>query len=383
MQRSKEIDVLRALAVLLVLVRHMAPCPTSAPPVLKAICDFVSGGGGIGVTLFFVLSGFLVAGLLFQEQKNTGEISSARFLVRRGLKIYPAFWLLLLVTVGVSALRHRPENPSAILSELLFVQNYFPPIFGHTWSLAVEEHFYLLLVVLLLFLSKRSASPQPFESIPWIFFVVAVGCLGLRCWQSVSAPFDFTTHVFPTHLRLDALFFGVFLSHQYYYHRERFERWSARLRFPLLIGGCALMLLPFIFHVESTPFIYTFGLMLAYLGSGFLLLALLALRLPNHPLISATAAMGAFSYAIYLWHPTVASHGTFAVASVMKGHWNWYWHTAVYFVGSLVVGIVMTKLVEFPVLRFRDRYFPSRSHAARSVAPAPSQEAPLAVPRSA
>jgi peptidoglycan/LPS O-acetylase OafA/YrhL len=382
MARSKGIDILRTLAVFLVMVRHMAPCPADAPPVLKSICDFVSTGG-IGVTLSFVLSGFLVAGLLFRERQNTGDISFSRFFIRRGLKIYPAFWALLLVTVGVAVARDRPISTSAILGELLFVQNYFTPVFGHTWSLAVEEHFYLLLAVLLLFLSKRNPSKQPFTTIPLIVLAIAVECFVLRCALYLTVPFDPSTHLFPTHLRLDALFFGVFLAYRYHYHRMAFDRWTTRFRRPLLIAGPALMTLPLIFQGESTPFIYTIGMTLVYLGCGFFLLALLACRLPQHPVISLLAALGSFSYAIYLWHLSVANWGTFLVASIFQEHWNWYWHTAVYFVGSIVVGIVMTKLVESPFLRFRDRHFPSRTRATRPIEPDVKSASPLAMSPSA
>jgi peptidoglycan/LPS O-acetylase OafA/YrhL len=101
--------------------------------------------GWIGVDLFFVLSGFLISGLLFLEYRSAGELKLARFFLRRGLKIYPAFWAMLFASVLGLVLAGKSVRGIAIAGELLFVQNYTQSIWEHTWSLAVEEHFYLLL----------------------------------------------------------------------------------------------------------------------------------------------------------------------------------------------------------------------------------------------
>ena len=84
-QRNESLDVLRCVAVLLVVGYHM-PYYT-----------LWSRIGWIGVDLFFVLSGFLISGLLFQEYKDTGTLDIKRFLIRRGLKIYPSFYLLMVL----------------------------------------------------------------------------------------------------------------------------------------------------------------------------------------------------------------------------------------------------------------------------------------------
>src|SRR5450631_3793520 len=85
--RNQKLDVLRAVAITLVFCRH-----TGSPAFLGLI-------GGIGVDLFFVLSGFLVSGLLFSEYKKHGTIKPGRFLIRRGFKIYPQFYLLAAITL--------------------------------------------------------------------------------------------------------------------------------------------------------------------------------------------------------------------------------------------------------------------------------------------
>src|SRR5712691_7279144 len=102
MTRLKPIDILRAIAVLLVLGRHMIPPPASAGWIFNRLARVWACGGWVGVDLFFVLSGFLVSGLLFREHEKFGRISVKHFVIRRGLQIYPAFWLLIAVTVAVA-----------------------------------------------------------------------------------------------------------------------------------------------------------------------------------------------------------------------------------------------------------------------------------------
>ncbi|NBX63664.1 MAG: acyltransferase, partial [Bacteroidetes bacterium] len=112
-QHKISLDLLRALAILLVLGRH----------------SFANGLwhwiGWSGVDLFFVLSGFLVSGLIFQEVKTQGDVRLGRFLVRRALKIYPSFYVFLLVSVLAAWMTDRNYETSQLLSEIFYLQSYF------------------------------------------------------------------------------------------------------------------------------------------------------------------------------------------------------------------------------------------------------------------
>ena len=119
--RLKTIDILRAFAILGVLFRH------------SIIDTWYSRPGWAGVDLFFVLSGFLVSGLLFNEFKKSGQVNIKRFLIRRGFKIYPAFYIFLLVALITEKYWFRVNYPlQNILSELFFMQSYFNGCFLHT-----------------------------------------------------------------------------------------------------------------------------------------------------------------------------------------------------------------------------------------------------------
>src|SRR5438045_3895822 len=97
--RNQSLDVLRGIAVLLVIVSHYSGTLPRPSALLET--------GWVGVDLFFVLSGFLISGLLFSEFEKTGSINLKRFWIRRGFKIYPPFYVFMGLTALVALVRVR------------------------------------------------------------------------------------------------------------------------------------------------------------------------------------------------------------------------------------------------------------------------------------
>ena len=222
---------------------------------------------------------------------------------------------------------------------MFFVQNYGFPMWGHTWSLAVEEHFYLMLPILLAISSRDN-----FRGLVPLVAVSAVCLLALRC---LNGPFDTQGSVFPTHLRMDSLLFGIVLSYLHHFHREAFLRVS---RIPWLVPLGVLMLAPaFIWPLESTRAIYTVGFTGFYLGSGAILVGMMGIHL-DCAAIRYIAAVGGYSYSIYLWHA--------AVVSWMFPAPTWS-ATIAYMLASVLIGIGLSKLIEMPVLRLREDLVPA------------------------
>jgi peptidoglycan/LPS O-acetylase OafA/YrhL len=369
--RIKRLDIMRCAAILLVLFHHSAVLPS------------ISQMGYVGVDMFFVLSGFLISGLLYAEYQKRGAISFRRFFIRRGLKIYPAFYAMLLVTFVVQLAAGKLSGWGAYAREILFVQDYKPGIWLHCWSLGIEEHFYILLPILLLLLIRfSSSSPNPFRVIPRAFLVVAVVCFALRAATvhfTPAASYYGDTITMPTHLRIDELFFGVLLGYFYSFHRQGlddFMRPSAN-RMMIALATIALLSTCFIFPGTGRFFVI-FGPTFLYLGFGGLLLLSLYVRdvLPRSligPLAklgSACAFVGLYSYSIYLWQGVFGLYSIRGFRQFFHIQLSGFPFFAWYFFGCVAFGIVMARLIEFPVLRLREKFFPpvDTAAAARPVA---------------
>jgi len=123
---------------------------------------FTAVPGDLGVTAFFVISGFLITWLLLREYERTGEVSLRSFYIRRVLRIFPAYYAFLAVTFAIDFWRKDIWTPGLTGSALGYVMNYYNAFHGHpstsvahAWSLAVEEQFYLLWPLTFLVLARR------------------------------------------------------------------------------------------------------------------------------------------------------------------------------------------------------------------------------------
>ena len=345
--RNRQLDVLRAIAILMVLAAHIELVTTP-----KWWETWFVGRGWAGVDLFFVLSGYLISGLLFVEFKRTGGIRFKRFAFRRAMKIWPPLYVL---TLGVLLWRlyHdfnlRPFTP--FLHDFFFLDSYLPGTYGHFWSLAVEEHFYILLPICL-FLMLRAApwSKNPFRAIPMLFLIVAALALTARIATAITIrSFDYYVHFYPTHLRLDSLMFGVLLGYYDNFHGVRLRQMIRTERVAAIFASISLLAV-FLTMAQSNPILYTVGFTLNYLGFGLLMLVFLETALPEKGTVARVvdvfARTGQHSYSIYLWHVPLI----YLIAGRMLRL-----ATVWYFIGSLVVGVLMSKLIEIPTLRLRDR----------------------------
>ena len=329
--RSQSLDVLRGIAVLLVLLDHYATIIASANPIFETL--------GRGVDLFFVLSGFLISGLLFSEFKATRTLNLQRFWIRRGFKIYPAFYTFILATIIFPIVR----MPGPIfLNEALFLQGYTRHFWIHTWSLAVEEHFYFALPLLLLLLIKLFPRREnPFYLLPSLSILLSALCLYLRVLASRHGG-ELGT---PTHLRIDALFVGVALG--YFWHFDHASFRDANRSWVFVIGiffAFALLVMPVFLQM-------TF----AYLAFSFIVAWTVSQPQRSGYLGRPIAFVGRHSYSIYLWHAVVVIWSARLPA-------KWF-RFPLYVCAAILIGVIMSKLVEFPALHIRDKYFPSaRTH---------------------
>lgn len=379
--RNTGIDLLRGVAVLLVANFHFqGRLQALNPGIVHPLQTFLNYYGWVGLDLFFVLSGFLVSGLLFQEFQKNQQISCGRFLIRRGFKIYPGFYAFLFFFTALTLLGF-PSFPrfswQRFFAEFFFVQNYFPLSRSHTWSLAVEEHFYISLAIGVYFLSRRDLLHRT-----TLFLALSIGAIALvnvlRLFNGLAAPteqvtndrFPLGSQYFLTHLRLDGLIFGVTLSYLYHFQRNQTSPFIRRWRWPLLVLGLALVGVVAPWKDRTGPFpppssqfwVGTIGFTLVYIGWGAVLMVVVTApaRLWANGPSRLLAWIGFYSYSTYLWHTMVVF---VMIAAVKKSRLeNWVClGSVVYSFLAIVAGWAIARLVEIPMLAIRDRLFPSRS----------------------
>jgi peptidoglycan/LPS O-acetylase OafA/YrhL len=364
MNRLRELDFLRGAAILLVLLRH------------QYLFAFTKNMGWIGVDLFFVLSGFLVSGLLFKEYQKFGDIHPTRFLIRRGFKIYPIYYLFYLPYILPKILQND-LNVTGLAGDLTFTQNYvwgWGYAYSASWSLAVEEHFYFGLAIALWYylgnLKKRTLQHTGSETLPGFEKAIIAVLITVFCLRIVS------NYVFPaaevrntsmTHLRIDSLLAGVLVSYLYYFKREQFGQWFRRHKIILYIICIAgLCWTPFIEPITSV-FVKTAGFSLLYISFAIVLMYFLFKENINKkldglltaPVVNAVSKIGYCSYSIYIIHMFV--NKWYAVAlNKLGGFSNVYVNFVATSLASIMLGILMTNVIERYFLKLRNRYFPGR-----------------------
>lgn len=372
--RILELDILRGIAILLVLGHHL-PVEMHEGRVLRIPMTIWYRVGWTGVDLFFVLSGFLVGGLLFNEIQTRGSLDAKRFIIRRGFKIWPSYYLCITTQFAWNIwVEHKSTSYASYLFRYnaLHVQNYAGTGW-HLWSLAVEEHFYLMLPLLLLAITAGGKKPLP-RYFPAIGVAVLLSCLSYRLVFFWNRPFDSMAMMFPTHIRMDSLFFGVLISYVYHYHAALFN-YISTYRTQLLVASL-IVITPFCLLVQQEHrVIYTLGYSLLYAAYGAILIFLITaprsggswLRIRESYLVRLIAWIGTYSYSIYLWHYYIAIALSKPAARVLLNPINPDLRlalVAVFFVvTSVILGVILGKAVEIPMLHLRERMFPARSTA--------------------
>ncbi len=373
--RSIQLDVMRAFAILLVIGAHFR---FAAPDgVVGALAYVWHEWGGFGVPLFFTLSGYLVGGLLITEMRTRGGIDVGRFLIRRGLKIWPAYFVFVAYLVAM------PLAKGASLRELLsdywpnalFINNYIGPNPAlHTWSLAVEEHFYLALPFVLLALIRIgwSAGIAPLCLLaPLAWSVLRAGC------AVFGDPYLVDSTMPATHLWLDGLLAGVGVRALVEFNPEVVAGLRA-WRWPLIaagIGVIACLALPW--PTLNGVSLYKI-LPVRVVSSTAILMGVLHLSMTAW-WTAALAWIGRYSYSIYLWHVTVIGGVSRAISPFVHDGSVVEWIVAATLTASAAVlfGGLMSRLIEWPVVSLRDRFLPASS--SRYASGETAADAPIAL----
>jgi len=353
------LDGLRALAVLSVMAYHGG-------------FSWIPGGFH-GVDAFFVLSGYLITSLLIVERRGTGTIRFGRFWARRARRLLPALFLLVgglgvLHLVWPAALAWPDPLPDAIatlgyVANWHFVAgnaNYFAPSFPspllHTWSLAIEEQFYLVwpLVVFAVLggltqLGRKDRTPIDVRRrLAWLGVFCGVGALGSAAWMWVLTPAnaDVNRAYYGTDTRAQALLIGAGLA-------VALALWPNRSdglrRFGAVVGVAGLLGAGAVWYLIPEASSFHGGFLLASVASAALVAGvILAPGGPAARLLSVRPLryVGSISYGTYLWYWPVALVMTPERTGL--GEWALFGcRTAV----TLGIAALSARLVEMPIRR--------------------------------
>lgn len=382
--RSLQLDFLRGIAILLVLAVHFRLEFAENTPVLGWLVQIPMRIGWVGVDLFFVLSGFLVGGLLITEYEKYGKIDAKRFLIRRGFKIYPLYYLFFgyLFLMPMAKAVFGGGDPAATFLDLwqkywpnlLFLNGYLGdnPI-SHTWTLAIEEHFYLILPFFLIVAFKYLTLGQ----ISWICALILIPVTLFRSWQVLDPDIGLIVpeigqlRVKETHFRIDSLFVGVAVRGFASSAPGAFARLGTHRLLLVTLGALSLSVVPYLdLKMQNTG-----GFVLTSLGAAALLIGTIHLRKNDIPffqplafkMVKVVGWIGVYSYSIYLWHITLIAILERTIvnlgysADMQFGMLIWLMSGALIFTITILVGAALSKAVEIPALRVRDRFYPSKS----------------------
>jgi peptidoglycan/LPS O-acetylase OafA/YrhL len=353
------LDALRTAAIVLVIGNHLAVGAAELAP-SPAWSFTLFRYGWTGVDLFFVLSGFLIGRQLQRELQRTDSVKVPRFLLRRGLRIWPLYF------AWVAFLALALGKWRGMWPDVVFLSNYFQGQVSGGWSLSTEEQFYLAVPLLLLGV-QRLFGPKGQAWMPLVLLALMPVVRGV----SVAATGDRSLAWMygPIHTHCDGLLVGLFLAWASVKHpRSLSADHPHPWRWPLVAIAAGFGLR----GIDQILFSFT-GLALIYGG-------MVALGLRAGPRVRQLTAWRGFhvlsrlSYGMYLNHfevlPRLLPRLTHALVPVVGS--GWVLAAIAYLVAilsSAVVAAVTFVLIEEPFLALRERW-EARHRPVRAVAPA-------------
>ncbi|RYU90708.1 acyltransferase [Mucilaginibacter terrigena] len=354
------LDHLRAFAICYVLIYHYRLF--GRPDWVPVVSNF----GWTGVDLFFVLSGYLISSHLFAELSKTGTLSLKRYFIKRSFRILPAYIFIVAVYFLVPAF-HEKESLSPLWRFLTFTKNFGLDMqaegtFSHSWSLCVEEQFYLVLPMVLLALAWYKAGKKGLLILVGVF--VAGFAVRWYGWQLIepyidTAGFRVLHHkyiYYPTYTRLDPLLMGIAVSALYNYRPAFGSKIVRVVNWLIPIGILVLVAAYYINRNEASIISVVFGYPVVAIGYGLIVMAAVHPSCFLYKYRSAvTEKIAMLSYSLYLSHKglmpltqkLIAPYGFSPNSNITM---------LICFVVVVAGAILLHIVVEKPFLKMRDKF---------------------------
>ncbi len=307
---------------------------------------------GMGVDVFFLISGFLITYILLEEKKRTGSISIVKFMTRRALRIWPLYFLLIALT---PMLINWVEEPAPNYMATIFFVNNFDTIhsqkwaypFAHFWSICIEEHFYLVWPFIIAFIPRKRLLP--------VFTLLILSSIIFRIYTWYADPYPWYTIFLHTLSRIDVIVIGAIGA--YFYSEKQFEFKLSRLLrlvlFAILI--CSLAIEQEV--LWNSPFLAGFKKYF-YIG----IISVLLLDYNFNPVYkhrlrqkSFVHYLGKISYGIYMYSNILL---LIIIKKVMPicDIKNMYLYFLMVFGLSIVIPIISYELIEKHILKLSKRF---------------------------
>jgi peptidoglycan/LPS O-acetylase OafA/YrhL len=354
-KRIPSLDGIRAVSIAMVIVWHYGR---------DAGLGDMLFVGPLGVRIFFIISGYLITGLLLKELEQDGRVNLLRFYFRRTIRIFPAFYFYLGCMLLISALGWAGLSFRQALPALTYTSNFCVPSLqssvAHTWSLATEEQFYLIWPAALALAGRRRG----------LIVLLALLIIAPLSSHFLSLKFGYAVPAFFNGpIGIGCL---LALTRGYLHKRPLYHRW---------VHSQVGMLLPVVILVSNLPALHIGGLRDTL--SSLVLNVSIALwldwavvnadgftgRLLNNRTI---VFIGVLSYSLYLWQQPFTGLESANPALHLSGHWKLLVNPIARVAAIAICTVVSYYLVEHPMLRFRawlePKWFVNRKQSANLAA---------------
>jgi len=355
--RARGLDTLRAIAILLVLMSHYCGYVSGKPTF-----GCIGGAGWAGVDLFFVLSGYLIGNQILSAIARKEDFSLKAFFAKRLLRTLPNYYVVLAVYLLLPDWLNG-SSTAPLWRFLTFTQNFglgYGQTFTHSWSLCIEEQFYLALPLMALAVASRKHAVR----IGWCLIAGAIAAgMAARGAAWITHGYDaFAAQTYySTFGRADELLPGVAIALLKNFHGALYEKILRRGNGLLAAGLAAVVAMLYCLNEGAPNQMLSTTLGFSLLAISYALLVMAALS-PNSLLsrvpVPGATSLALWSYAVYLIHKPI-----FMIAAphlrAMSIDTNAPLTVALTFAAGIVGGWLLFRCVETPFMQLRARWYPA------------------------